>query len=125
MKTGSRRIIAILLLFVAITGLVVSFGEDVLCAGELPGAHGTANPSRADDTAQLHDGNCPCAPSPSNTPNDHFCAGDCGCPCHAPLAARPLLAAYSPAIVTVDFVEPFATLPEVYLSKFIPPQNPA
>lgn len=117
MKTGFRRIIALLLLFVTITGLVMSFSEDVLCAGELPGAHGTANHSLADDT----DGNCPCAPSPSSSTNDHFCAGDCGSPSHAPLSVQPVKVGYFPQNSPLTSYEPFKAFPEVYLSKFIPP----
>jgi hypothetical protein len=121
MKFESRRIIALLLLFVSITGLVVSFGASILCAGELPGAHA----SLGHDTPQVKDSNCPCSPSPSNSPSDHFCDGDCGCPCQAPLSFPMVSVSYSPLLVSLQHAEPVRFIPEVYLSKFIPPQKQA
>lgn len=125
MKTGFRPIIALLLLFVTIIGILVSFGEDALCGGEPPGAHGRSNHPPAADGVQNTDGHCPCAPSPSTTPNDHFCTGDCGCPCQAPLSSAMLTVGYSPAFANLRHAEVTRHIPEVYLDRFIPPQNQA
>ncbi len=38
MKSEFRRIISLMLIFVAIIGLAMSFGEDIVCAGEQPDA---------------------------------------------------------------------------------------
>jgi hypothetical protein len=125
MKFQSRRILAVLLLFATITGLVVSFGENVLCAGELPGAHGAADTSHEHQTAQTHDSDCPTAPSPSHAPSDHFCVGDCGCPCQAPLSPSPLVVNHSPSFTYLHHAERTPYIPEVYLSLFVPPDSAA
>jgi hypothetical protein len=123
MNYESRRILAMLLLFVTITGLVVSFGENALCAGELPGTHGKATVSSPHDSEQLHDSTCPCAPSPSHSPNDHFCTGDCGCPCQAPLPSAALTFFCTRSFTYLYPIEITRYMPEVYLSLFVPPDS--
>jgi len=123
MKCDSRRIIALLLLFVTVAGLVMSFGENVLCAGEPPGAHGKVYASSAHDSEQNHDSTRPDAPSPPNDPSDHFCTGDCGCPCQAPLSTSPVVVSYSPTFTYLYHAEVTRHIPEVYLSLFVPPDS--
>ena len=45
------------------------------------------------------------------------------CPCHAPLAGRPVRPGYAPLIVTFSSRDSRLALPEVYLPIFVPPQN--
>lgn len=123
MYFNSRRILATLLLFVSITGLVMSFGENVLCAGERPGAHDTANTPHEQDLFQIHESNCPCAPSPAHSPNDHFCIGDCGCPCQAPLTSSALTFTFSRIFTYLYPTEITRHIPDVYLSLFVPPDS--
>ena len=123
MKYESRRIVALLLLFVAINGLVVSFSENVLCAGELPGIHETANTSPVHDMMQIYDSTHPGTPSPSHSPSDHFCAGDCGCPCQAPLPTSELTFTCSQSFTYLYHAELTRHIPEVYLSLFVPPDS--
>jgi hypothetical protein len=125
MKCEARHIPAMLLLFVTISSLVVSFGENLLCAGELPGAHGTANTSHAHDLSQTHDSDCPCAPSPSHSPSDHFCAGDFGSPGYAPLPSLGITLAHSRSFTYLFHAERTRYIPEVYLSLFVPPDSAA
>jgi len=125
MRYESRRILALLLLFVSITGLVMSFGENMLCAGELPGAHENATVSSPHDTEQIHDSTCPCAPSPSHSPSDHFCTGDCGCPCQAPLPTSAPTFTRSSTFTYLYPAEISRFIPEVYLSLFVPPDSAA
>lgn len=125
MKSKPRRIRALLLLFVTITGLVVSFSENVLCAGEPPGAHEKATVSPLHDTEQIHDSGCPCAPSPSHSPNDHSCVGDCGSPCQAPLPSSTITLTHSRSFTYLFHVERTRYIPEVYLSLFVPPDSVA
>jgi len=125
MKCEARRIPAMLLLFVTITSLVVSFGENLLCAGELPGAHGTAITSHERDTTQTHDSDCPCAPSPSHSPNDHFCVGDFGSPSYAPLPSMGITLTHSRSFTYLCHAELTRYIPEVYLSLFVPPDSTA
>lgn len=125
MKCDSRRIIALLLLFVSITSLVMSFSENVLCAGEPPGAHEKEKASPAHVSEQFHDSTCPGAPSPPHDRSDHFCTGDCGCPCQAPLSPSPVVASYSPSFTFLYHAEVTRHVPEVYLSLFVPPDSAA
>jgi hypothetical protein len=119
----SRRILASVLLFVTITGLVISFGENVLCAGELPGAHDKTQTVSVHEADAFHESTCPCAPSPSNTPNDHTCVGDCYSPCHAPLPATSITYNASRSFTYLYHSEPAQYIPEVFLSLFVPPDS--
>ncbi len=123
MNIVSRQNIALLLLFVTITGFVVSFGENVLCAGELPGVHEVATVSAVYGAEQIHCSSCPSVPSPSHTPDDHFCTGDCGCPCQAPLSPSPVVVTHSRSFTRLYNAEPAWYIPEVYLSFFVPPDS--
>ena len=123
MKFETRRIRALVLLLVTIIGLVMSFGENVLCAGEPPGAHNTAGASPGQDLSQLHESDCPCAPAPSHPSNDHFCIGDCGCPCQAPLTSSALTFTCSRSFTYLFPSEISQHIPEVYLSLFVPPDS--
>jgi hypothetical protein len=125
MRCEPRRIRALLLLFVTIAGLAMSFGENVLCAGEMPATHQHANTSPAHDTEQIHDSTCPGAPSPAHSPSDHFCMGDCGCPCQAPLTSAALTFTYSRSFAYLYPAEISRHIPEVYLSLFVPPDSAA
>lgn len=125
MTFKSRRIFAMQLLFVIISCLVMSFGEKVLCAGELPGAHGTTSSSHEHDMSQIHESDCPSAPSPSHSPSDHFCAGDCGCPCQAPLSSSALIFTYSRPFSYLYPTEITSHIPEVYFSLLVPPDSTA
>jgi len=124
MKHEPRRITALLLLLVTISGLLMSFSEELFCAGELPGAHETAT-SQLLVLSQSPESSSPDAPSPSHSPDDHLCTGDCSCPCQAPLSFPMISVSYTPLLVSFQHVEPARYIPEVYLSKFIPPQKQA
>jgi len=65
---------------------------------------------------------CPCAPSEQHKDSDG-CVACVNCDCHAPLAVHPLKLSYNPSILGLCTSDPFKFLPEVYLPKFIPPQN--
>ena len=119
MPFSPRRAIALLLLVVTFCGLLTSFSENVVCAGELPGIHETAVNACDHDGAHGHDGGTSGAPAHSN--DDHLCLGDCGCPCQAPLPAVPLNFIISRTSTQLATTEPVHILPEVYLSLFDPP----
>jgi hypothetical protein len=123
MKCGSRRIRALLLLFVTITSLVMVFGENVLCAGELPGAHEQSNTYHAHDTEQIHGNSCPDAPATPLSTIDHFCLGDCGCPCQAPLTSSAMKFSHVRTFTYLYPAEISQFIPEVYLSLFVPPDS--
>jgi len=123
MKFNSRRITSLLLLFVTITGLLVSFGENGHCAGELPDAHQKAHPPLVNSLTQLYDNTRPGVPSPSDSTNDHCCTDGCDCPCQAPLAPAPIVFSYSPTFTSLFHVDTIRHIPEVYLSLFVPPDS--
>jgi len=47
------------------------------------------------------------------------------CACHAPLPLQQFQLSHIPIIIDLRTPDPFTHLPEVFLSKFIPPQNHA
>ena len=66
------------------------------------------------------DEHCPACPHEEQSDADH-CASSCYCSCHLPLTVQPVHIRFSPVVTDLIFIEPFKALPEVYLSKFIPP----
>jgi len=64
---------------------------------------------------------CPCGPIDDHAVPDH-CDSACNCPCHAPLTLQPVRVVCAQEISPLLFSEPFKATPEVFLSKFIPPQ---
>jgi len=66
---------------------------------------------------------CPCFPSDQHKDFDG-CDTCINCTCHALLFAQELIISYNPSsILALKASDPFKFLPEVYLSKFIPPEN--
>lgn len=64
----------------------------------------------------------PCTP-PAQHKDSDGCDSCINCPCHAPLDVPQLGLNYNPIILSLGFSDPYQYLPEVFLSKFIPPQN--
>lgn len=66
-------------------------------------------------------GDCPCCP----VEHDGFDAcGDCvNCICHTSITIQQFTLSYVTVTSDIGLSERFTHLPEVYLSKFIPPQN--
>lgn len=105
-----------------------------MVTGTVHGAFGSAHPHPCDPALSsptavtfidvLSPHHCPC---PSDTHDDGDGCDNCmSCGCHAPLTMQPfrlnLAHLSSSDLVPLDSR---THLPEVYLSKFIPPQNPA
>ncbi|MBK5274924.1 MAG: hypothetical protein JJE30_07720 [Desulfuromonadales bacterium] len=68
---------------------------------------------------------CPCTPLEQHKDYDG-CDNCINCTCHAPLTVQQFELSYNPSsILALQISNPFKFLPEVYLSKFIPPQNQA
>lgn len=65
---------------------------------------------------------CPCCPVEQNDHQDG-CDACINCICHASLTLQQFRLTYTPFIIDLKPSRPFKQLPEVYLSKFIPPQN--
>lgn len=61
---------------------------------------------------------------PHEQHNDYDGCDTCiNCTCHAPLIIQPLQLSYNPIVSNLGAADLFKYLPEVFLSKFIPPQN--
>jgi len=67
-----------------------------------------------------HD-NTPCTPFEHHRDYDG-CDSCVNCACHASLTIGPFQLSYNPVISELQPYDPFRLLPEVYLTKFIPPQ---
>lgn len=64
----------------------------------------------------------PC--SPCGQCKDYDGCDTCiNCACHTPLPFQQFQLSYNPIISDLTIPYPFKSFPEVYLSKFIPPQN--
>jgi hypothetical protein len=80
-------------------------------------ASGYKSPSKIPTSHQS-----PCSPLEQN--EDYDCCDICiNCACHASLALQPFQLGYLPTILELSAYVPFKHHPEVYLPKFIPPQN--
>jgi hypothetical protein len=63
-----------------------------------------------------------CPGSPLEEHKDLDCCDTCmNCACHAPLTIQQFQLYYKPIVLDMITSDPFKHLPEVYLSKFIPP----
>jgi hypothetical protein len=65
---------------------------------------------------------CPACPDGDHSGSDQ-CPSSCYCSCHLPLTMQTVQVQHSPVITELVFFESFIAIPEVYLPKFIPPQN--
>jgi len=91
--------------------------------GAYEAAHANSLLSAASEVAQsdLFDSNhCPICP-----PEHKDCDVCINCVCHSFLTIQQFQLSYNPPIFDLAASEPFKHLPEVYLSKFIPPQKHA
>lgn len=107
-------ILLVVMLTVAINGVHESahaMQSQVTSSDEKDGLHS--------EIAAPH--HCPCVPLEQHKDYDG-CDSCVNCACHAPLIVQPLKLVYNPIIVALSTYDPLNFLPEVYLSKFIPPQ---
>lgn len=67
----------------------------------------------------------PCDECPCSGEQDSDCCDttSCPCSCHTPLTRH--MHTYAPIVIVQRFAEPHWSLPQVYLSIFVPPQNHA
>jgi len=99
----------------------------VLLSATINGVHESAHAmqspvntaSSALEAAPPHD--TPCTPFEHHQDYDG-CDSCVNCACHASFTIQPLQLSYNPIILDLSTFAPFKHLPEVYLSKFIPPQ---
>jgi hypothetical protein len=101
----------------------------VMLAITIQGAHESAHAmqrpvngtgSTLENQAPHHD-NTPCTPFEHHQDYDG-CDSCINCFCHASLTILPINLGYNPVISDLQTFDPFRFLPEVYLTKFIPPQ---
>lgn len=78
--------------------------------------------AQAPHVGGCHDG-CPSCPDHGDS-DSHHC-DSCSCLCHAALTHAPFQFVSSSFSIPHISREPFRFLPDVYLTKFIPPQNRA
>jgi hypothetical protein len=111
-------VLLVVMLTVAINGVLESahaMQSQVTSSDEKDGLHS--------EIAAPHQ--CPCTPLEQHKDYDG-CDTCVNCACHAPLTIQPFQLSYNPSILDNMYAsDPFKHLPEVYLSKFIPPQNQA
>lgn len=64
---------------------------------------------------------CPCSPLEQHKDYDG-CDTCVNCACHATQTVQQFKFNYNPTILALQTSDPFKFLPEVFLSKFVPPQ---
>ena len=103
--------------------LVIILIAAVHCGCAEAHENGSKVKAGAEITSISHTDGCPCCPQGENhSSGDHGDAcGSCGCHAAIPLAAFQL--SYRPILIANQASSPYKHLPEVYLSRFIPPQN--
>jgi hypothetical protein len=120
MSQVTNKMVAVLMVMVM---LVISISCDCGTASASDSADASV---KAKQTVSKADGcasHCPGCPDSDDSDSGH--CDSCSCPCHAPLSVQPIRLTFSELVSPLAFHEPFIYLPQVYLSKFIPPQNAA
>lgn len=118
--------------FKFLTRLLLLVMLTVTINGVHESAHALQSRVAAEDQEEAHSAHsalsaphqCPCTPFEGHKDYDD-CDTCVNCSCHAPLTVQPLKLVYNPIVVALSTYDPYRLLPEVYLSKFIPPQIPA
>lgn len=112
MNSTFRHVVSILMIL-----LVLSLSATCFCSDLAPAAEAAA--------AGDHCGHCPtdAGHSDGTQPDPGQCDSSCHCACHTSLTGQPLSIVCSLHISPLTFTEPHKSLPEVYLSKFIPPHQ--
>lgn len=117
-----HKLVSFILIMVTLTlataGLCYDAGaEEIASAKSLKTTH-AAIPSLTSIKSN------PIFPGDQSTDDDGLCGPCRYCACHAPLITYQIRIAYTPRVVIVMIAsDPLIVLPEVYLPKFIPPQN--
>lgn len=115
MKFYSWLVLVVLL--AAMTHAVCDNAHAALGESSVTGKHAAQSEIFASDQ-------CPCCPTEHQADHD-VCDSCINCICHATSITQPFQLTYSPFFLDLQSYNPHRQLPEVYLSKFIPPQNRA
>jgi hypothetical protein len=111
------KLFSSLLLFVMLTVTINGVLESAYAMQSSVNTSGSAF-----ETTAPHD--IPCTPFEHHQDYDG-CDSCVNCACHASLTILPFDFDYNPILLDLSTSDPFKFLPEVYLSKFIPPQKQA
>lgn len=116
MRNPYRKIVALGMLVVLTVVTLASFARNG-CAFQQASTFTKAHSVLA---AQL-DADCPECPLDQHSDSGH-CGSACYCACHAPLMAQPVQLVCARLLTPLLFHESVKYPPEVYLSKFVPPE---
>ncbi len=115
-----KKIVAFFLI-----GIVLTFSSTGFCQD----FHATASSCQAackiKNSASLCDtpiDKSPASPADEHSSDDHG-NSNCYCACHLPLTCSTIAISYLPHMSVLTVFMPFKAFPEIYLDKFIPPQN--
>lgn len=111
MKLTFRHAVSLMMIL-----LVLSLTATCFCSDLAP---------TAEAAADIHCDHCPTdtGHSDDTQPDPGQCDSFCHCACHPPLTVQPFAIVCSVHVSPLTFSEPHKALPEVYLSKFIPPHQ--
>jgi len=99
----------------------------VMLTVTLHGIHESAHAMQGQASISISTADAAVPHDPPCTPFEHHqdydgCDSCVNCACHASLTIQPLQLSYNPVITELQPYDPFRYLPEVYLTRFIPPQ---
>lgn len=119
-----RKCVSLIMVLLLVTLSVTGFCRNAF-SSELPSdsTFSSSITKGAGNTAILAFGACcPVDPEHDHSLPDH-CDSSCNCACHAPLMVHPVQLVCRSLVTPLVFHETTSYPPEVYLSKFIPPEN--
>ncbi len=120
MHRGLQQFASLVLVVVILMSPAFCLCQEIHHGANRPECSLTAGHDAIEDCADQS----PDCPGDHNPGADHDASG-CYCSCHLPVTEQPIRIHHSPLIVSLTTFEPFTALPEVFLPKFIPPQNQA
>lgn len=116
MKTALfLKSVSLLMIAMVFTVSVTGFCHDAGAADHDAGTRQKVNSCTTDEKG------CPSCPVDEHSVPGH-CDSSCHCSCFAPLKAETVQVGCSPPASRLTFYEPYQSFPEVYPSRFIPPQ---
>jgi hypothetical protein len=118
-RGACRRAIALIQLVVVLSVSVAANCHDI--GPKKAGIHTTVAVSLP--IPDTHES--PCCPVDDDHSDVDHCASCLHCACNALLADQETVLSYAPSVSMLNPIDRFNHLPEVYLPKFIPPQNHA
>ena len=114
-----HKFVSLLLLAVVIAASVAGLCRETHAAEQCWGGHGDRETAASSLAVQADQ--CPSCPADEQS-HHNDCDSSCYCSCHLPLTIHFAGHNYAPPVSRLVSYDAFFRFPEVFLSKFVPPQ---